>query len=165
MRNLSSLEQSVYSAVPINADWERHQIIGELRRVGKQVAVNNLERCLNALKEVGLLIEKQGRWRRAICKEREPSAPDPVVFLPSPITTLQTKEFPMTTVARNGTPELPAFKPARPLDALAALASDLRRMAGQLEEVALAIETELSTAENSTKKLTQLQELLRGLGS
>jgi hypothetical protein len=144
---LSSLSKKVYAAVPLTEAWSSEKICSEYRRVnGSPQPKKSIEGMLNILVESGLVVETtSGNFVRIRIKE--PAIKEKTA-MPSPV----------------------AQKNANPLDLLTALAERAKNIsveAAQLkvdiENSALYIAEKFQGSEEKSRKLTQLQELLKGL--
>jgi hypothetical protein len=144
---LSSLAKKVYTSVPISEAWSSEKISREYSRVNISTQPKKaIEGMLSVLVESGLVIETApGKFARV--KVKEPIIKEKTV-MPSP------------TVSKN----------TNPLDLLTALAERAKNIsveAAQLkidiENSALYIAEKFQGSEEKSRKLTQLQELLKGL--
>jgi len=147
----TGIAKKVLSVVPLTEAWTMKQIVMEIARVGSCPDPRIVEGCLSTLKDAGLIKEpKRGEFIRVRVKdEAEPEERTVVAIKSQPFALVESK---------------------RPLDRMATLAARMRNtaaemkvMADEAEEVALAFEEEVNKASKDGAKLKQLQELLRGL--
>lgn len=170
LRGQSSTARKLFEVVPVMEAWAVDDIRAELMRSGK---VGTIERhatlaCLRDLVDAGLIGEPTREWFRSrVRMPKEPQKPRPVA---APAITYSE---PVMQAATTAAPE----KKTNTLDTLADLASglggvvnDLRnsiigvqQIAKQLEDVAMAIETERQVDARQLAKLGQLQALLRDI--
>lgn len=149
----------VLSVVPIGEAWTKQQVQQELARQGKVQELCTVTGWLNKLVSCRLVDEPaRGKFQRA--KVREKAQAEPVPEQP---------QEPEEVKA----PKADAVEQKKPgqLDRLAAISAELRRegdrlmkLADAIDAAALLTEDEIAAIGEDTKKLRQLQELLRGLG-
>lgn len=159
---LSAICQKVYAAVPIQAAWTAHQVHGELHRLGTTSRdMNNTMGCLASLVRSGIVMESQrGYFTRTPIRGKTEKVDD--------ITT-ETEE-PMATVATITPVTTKEDKTLSPIDILARLSYRAKTLGEQASALArdidsAAIEIVMLQEEQDKKleKLTQLQQLLKGL--
>lgn len=141
-QGLSGIAKKVLDAVPIEGEWTTSQIITEMRRTtGSYPDKHIVDGCISALLNSKLIKEpKYGHFTRVPSKpEAEP------MIAPAPV------------------PQVVESKPELPMDRLAKLAEDLRKLATTAEDIALDIEAQIQKAQTDTAKFKQLQELLKGV--
>lgn len=150
MEGVTTTAGKVLSAVPIQEQWSREQIVAELRRSGQSLAVNVIHGCLDNLRGRGLITEPvSGRFIRVTAKPRtspavtEDQAEDD---MPAPI---------KTPAASSAPTELPA------LGRLADLAQRARAIASEMEDVALEVQQQIDAINAKSAKLQQLGALLK----
>lgn len=146
MEGVTTTASKVLSAVPIQEQWTREQIVAELRRSGQSLAVNVIHGCLDNLRGRGLITEPaSGRFIRVTAKPRPIATNDEAIEddMPPP-----TKPAAVTT-------ELPA------LGRLADLAQRARNLASEMEDVALEVQQQIDTISSKSAKLQQLAALLK----
>jgi hypothetical protein len=155
---LSSLAQKVYAAVPIAEAWSSEKISREYSRINiSSQPKKSIEGMLNILVESGLVVENaSGNFVRIRIKE--PAIKEKTA-MPSPVA------------------QKTVDKTADPLDLLAGLArrakvlalqgaqlgKDAAKLETDIENAALDIAEKFQGSEEKSRKLTQLQELLKGL--
>lgn len=149
LQGQTSLAQKVYDAVPILEAWSTYQIHAELRRQGSHMDRTVLDGCLGQL-VASKLIKRVGT--KPYSYSREPISHE----RPKMTLIVKKQEAPAPT------PEIQVVS-VDPMGKLANLASDLRRMANSLEEVAIEIEQLRAEDKDKLSKLHQLQTLLKGL--
>lgn len=161
---LNGIALKVFEAVPINADWSLHQIVGEIARTGSKPDYKVVQGCLTALVEKGLArCPKEGVWRRVTPRESAPPPP-PEEVRERGVT--EAVAPPMPAAANT-----PAPAPT-PLDRLSAVSSRLakvaeavRSIADEVEQIALDIEERDERHAKELATLRQLQSLLKTLGT
>ena len=135
----TGIAKKVLSSVPIQESWTARQIVSDIARSGSRPDPHIVEGCLNTLCDSGLVRERlRGYFQRTKPKEEK------VVSIAA--TSAQPKE------------------PIDPLTKLGNIASSLRAMADEIEDVALAIEERQTATTEEIAKLRQLKALLRDLG-
>jgi len=154
-KTLSSTVQKVYSAVPIQCAWNKHQIHDELIRKNMASTLSHTTGCLNQLVVSGLIAESSRGYFVRIEIRGSVDKPSEKVKLNS------FNDFlPMNT---------PVPK-TEPIDQLAKLATQvkdisfqLKNLANDIETAALDITEQMNNADEGTKKFKQLQALLKEL--
>lgn len=144
-QGLSGIAKKVLEAVPIENEWTTSQIITEMRRVtGAYPDKHVVDGCISALMDSKLIKEaSHGHYTRVMSKpEPEPQSQPMLVSVSQPV---------------------PEPQPEMPMDRLAKLAEDLRKLATTAEDIALDIEAQIQKARADTAKFKQLQELLKGV--
>lgn len=135
----TSIAKKVLSSVPIQESWTARQIVSDIARSGSRPDPHIVEGCLNTLCDSGLVREHpRGYFQRIKPKEEK------AVSIAA--TSAQSKE------------------PIDPLTKLSTVASILRSLANEIEDVALAIEERQTATTEEIAKLRQLKALLRDLG-
>jgi hypothetical protein len=148
--NLSSVARKVLDAVPVGEAWTVQFIYQELARQGHNIEVRIIGGCLDDLFGGGLIRQPQtGRYQRIAYKQ-----PLPVV---RPIR--DAIEDDMAHASDMALPKLD------PLSALGRLSAELRHIADQIDEQALAMAEEAQRANAGNEKLQQLQALLKSIGT
>lgn len=138
--NQTSIAKKVLSCVPIQEVWPRHRILSEINRSGSRIDPRIFEGCLESLVDSGLIKEpSRGSFQRIHIPNEEP------------------KEVPAQPTAKTPAPSADAFAK------LSTLASDLRKMADTIEEVALNMELLSQDTKEELEKLRTLKTLLKGL--
>ena len=153
---LNAPVKKVYEAVPVSEAWTTTQIIAEISRLGYSMRDSKaIIGCLDTLKRQGLIQEpERGSFVRIEVKET--------------VTTFdkfieETKE---KTVATKPVTQIkqPTLDRLISLSEKAnGLATQMKSLAADLENVALEIEAEIQENSTSAQKLKQLQELLKGV--
>ncbi len=144
---LSTVVKKTYEAVPIATQWDASQIHNELIRVGAASDLKTTIGCLNTLVSSGLVKEPvRGAFVRIEIKARS----------------AKQEEFEEYKQAE---------KQKGPLDVLIAIAGKAKKislmiveLAKEIEDSALDIEEKLAAESEETKKLKQLQSILKSLG-
>lgn len=145
IRGQTAAALKVYDATPITEAWGVRQIASELHRLGSSMDFKVISGCLGSLVDSGLIArDSKGAYRRVPVRERIP-APDP-----------QPQPEPMTTK------EVTKPKDEAPSTKLGALAARLRSLADELDDAALAIDEQIEGMQADSRRLKQLQELLKG---
>jgi hypothetical protein len=152
-QGLNGIAKRVLAAVPIAELWSRQQVMAELRRTGCAAETNYVEGCLDALRGRGLVREpERGRFQRVVARAA----------------VLQVLEETDMAVAdaKSTTPAAAASAGGLdPLTRLATLAAAARRLANEIEEVALEAEARLDEFRADAEKLRTLQGLLKSAGA
>lgn len=149
---LSSNTKKIYEAVPISAIWDSNQILRELQRKGLVFTKQTVEANINIIVKNGLVIEhEKGQFSRQTIKKDGAQVSAKKVL----------EEVKSETVARVETP-------IDRLSNISSVVSDLIRVANALQEqislVAIEIQEDFEKADEKGRKLSQLQELLKGIG-
>lgn len=156
----TALARRVYSAVPVGQQWRVNQISDATPNSSADLRV--IRGCLQDLVDVGLVRESPpGVFQRI--ETRPPKQPTTPTKETSTVSQLPTR-----AVAPNKATE------ASPLDLLGELSGEIvtlagefqsrfQRLAGKVDEAALAIEAERERSAESVAKLKQLQQLLKSL--
>lgn len=134
--------------------WSTHQILAELRRVGRNVDASVIGGCIKTLINQGLVKEpKSGLYIRV--EIRQPIKVEIPTF---------------TAVAEKRDAERPAAQ-AEPIDRLADLSARARRLAEEvsalasdIEDVALEVEQRRIADRSDADKLRQLRDLMTSIG-
>jgi hypothetical protein len=161
-RGLSSIAKKVFEGVPIAEPWSASQIHNELTRL--QICgcdLRTVTGCLNTLVEAGLAEEPQrGAFIRAQIRQK---APAPTIKL-VPSLTKEPEMKPQPVATSNAPAE------TDPIDRLSGIAArvitvaeTLRALASDIETAAIEIADRSEKRNDETKKLRQLQELLKSL--
>ena len=148
-QGLNGVARRVLEAVPIAEPWTKGQIVSELRRTSHSVETNVIEGCLDTLRGRGLVREpSRGQFQRVTARPKSEHQEDP---MPE-----QTPRV-MASAAEQAAA-------ADPLTRMAALAADARRLAAELEDVALDVTARIEATRAETEQLRQLQVLLKNIG-
>ncbi|MNN61929.1 hypothetical protein D3C81_1771910 [compost metagenome] len=143
--------------MPISEAWRAFQIMSALRNMtGSTADVRIVSGCLRDLVDSGL-IKRIGsdHYQRIQVEHKQAS-----------------KEKKMAAPVKKAEPEVVAapVRNAAPLEMLgelageiAGLAENLKRLAGRVEDVALAVEQERESSSENLEKLRQLQAILKSL--
>ena len=135
----TGIAKKVLASVPIQEAWTARQIVSDIARSGSRPDPHIIEGCLNTLVDSGLVNERpRGYFQRIKPKEEKVV---PIASAPA-----QPKE------------------PIDPLAKLGSIASSLRTLADEIEDVALTIEERQTATTEEIAKLRQLKALLRDLG-
>ena len=155
-RGLTSICQKVLDAVPIEGKWTVQQIMSEMARTGSVQDKRKVEGCLNSLIGSSLISEPEtGRFRRVPVRE------------PAKLAAVEKEEI---VAVQEITQAQSKQGSTSPLDKLAALSSRVRQiqemmknLASDIDDAAIAIEEQMSAVDEDTKKLRQLQQLLKSI--
>ena len=173
-RGLSSIAKKVYDALPLNSHWTATQVAQEMHRLGTcgRPDLHIIRGCINTLIESGLAIEnEQNRFCRLPVREKCVAPPNVV-----PIHPTTPPEPPiMRPIALAEKPPAPAIEKLKPVSLLdvmssvakraAALAGELNCLALDIESAALDAAVQLEVTEQDLVKYRQLQSLLKGMGA
>lgn len=166
---MTSICKKVYAAVPINESWTPSQVLQEMFRCGSSSDLRMVSGCLNTLVGSNVIVENpRGSFARVPVKPpRTPlrSAMDEAHPTPPP-----TKD-PIVPVTFSPSVSSPKSEPLSAIDKLARLssravdiASALKQLATDIDSAAIEIEDQIAAKGEDAKKLTQLRELLKGIG-
>lgn len=159
----SAIARKVFGAVPMREQWRVHQIHDAMPGAGADTRV--ILGCLQDLVDIGLVREsQQGTFQRV--EMRLPKTPSPKPKKDATVSRLPTR----IAAAINQQQGIESS----PLDLLGELSGEIvslagefqqrfSRLAGKVEEAALAIEVERERSTESVAKLKQLQQLLKSL--
>lgn len=158
-RSLSGVAQKVLEATPKSEHWTISQIVGEMRRSGKNLDLSVVAGCLATLLKSGLVREPQtGSFIRVLAKPK-------------------TQLMAVAADAGQGEESPGASTPAKPderdtLAKLADLSAGVRAMALQftdlahaIDDVAIEVEERMLKINADSEKLAQLRKLLTGIGA
>lgn len=167
---LTSICKKVYAAVPINSPWTPSLVLQEMFRAGCSQDLRMVSGCLNSLVELGLVVEMpRGSFVRVAVKpprtplraaldEAHPTPPatkDPIVPVTLPLAaSAQTPPEPQSAIDKL------ARLSSRAVD----IATALKQLAADIDSAAIEIEDQIAAKGEDAKKLTQLRELLKGIG-
>lgn len=145
----TAVARKVYEAVPINEAWDPAKIRSELLRLGStSIEMHTMRGCLAALRDAGLVSERDGKFIRCKVKAKAVRERDNVIEIKK--TQEEPKESALDTLSRLA---------AR----LSSVASDLAAIASELETEALRISMEIDARGEEAAKLDQLREGLRSV--
>jgi hypothetical protein len=175
---LTGIAKKVYGAVPAGEPWSAKQICGEMQRATGSLPDTRIAiGCLNSLISAGLVREpKLGQFIRVQIKKKAEKGPDPEL----PAALFIEPEADITVPA--GVGKVAASAPAAiisPINMLGELSIQLREkasslraiaeilegVAGQIDSSAVEIDDEMNRERDDTKKLKQLQSLLKSIGT
>jgi hypothetical protein len=147
-QSLNGIARKVLEATPIQSPWSLTQIIGELRRCGYSASQDVVLGSLCNMVRLGLVRESSPRsYIRTAVKDRaETASNEDIVEMPAP-----------------PPPTAPAL-PQNPIDKLTMLATQLRLLAGTLDDIALEVDEHITSIKGDSDKLKQLGSLLKNLG-
>lgn len=171
-RELTIVSKKVYSATPIAEAWNAFQIFEEMKRVGTG-GCNDLRAVksyLNSLINAGLVIEPEpGMFVRKAVRVPEPVKPKLLIVQKEAV---EVQSNPI--VSQPKTPEKPEkpetadFGPIEQLSKLSTrvlqMVAALQVLASDIDNAAISIAEQGEKKDGETKKLRQLQELLKSLG-
>lgn len=145
----TAVARKVYEAIPINEAWDPAKIRSELLRLGiTSIEMHTMRGCLGALRDSGLIVERNGMYVRCKVKAKAPKEPTNMIEIK------KTKE-PDNASALDTLSRLAGR--------LSSVARDLADIASELETEALRISTELEAQNEDAAKLDQLREGLRSV--
>jgi hypothetical protein len=146
---LTSVSAKVYNCVPIETEWTAAQIQSELFRQGVNRDRRVVEGCLANLLADSLIREPHpGVFTRTIVREKGK------LSIVAPV-----EEFADTTPVTIKEEEM-----RTPIDILTDLTVMARNLVQAIEAAAIEIEEQFNSNSEETKKLKQLQQLLKSLG-
>ena len=163
LQGQTSIARKIYECVPIQEAWPTHQIAQALKATaGATTDMRRVQACLSDLADAGLIREPQRRSFQRVEVKDKPKTPELKMPANQPLTT------------STATPVEPK---SNALDRIAGLAGELSdiadhlrqrlmrvtKIAKELEDVALAVEQERESSNESLAKLSQLKDLLKGL--
>lgn len=175
---LTIVAQKVYTAVPMQGAWTAHQIHAELGRLQTARDMHTTAGCLNSLVRSGVVLESQrGYFTRAPIRgavgklepAKELSEETPQEAAQSNVAQTQTETVKEPEMAA---PSVLAIKPAvkDPIDRLTelsgrvmSLSGSLKQLANDIDQAALDITEQMNVVDADTKKLKQLQAMLKEL--
>lgn len=156
---LSAIVKKVYEAVPIKDHWDKHKIILETQRLYPSLRDQNaILGCLDTLVRSGLVNELDGGSFRREHVEK-----------PSVVKKQLEQEFgiPEKYMKQETTESVPHVSPIEKITRLQQtvlkIISDAKTLSDAIETVAIEVEMQFSERDAESKKLKQLQELLKGL--
>lgn len=166
---MTSICKKVYAAVPINSPWTPSMVLQEMFRAGCSQDLRMVSGCLNSLVELGLVVEMpRGSFVRVAVKP--PRTPIRSAIDEAHSTPPATKE-PIVPVTTPPAPSAPQPAPQSAIDKLARLsgravdiAALVKHLAADIDSAAIEIEDQIAAKGEDAKKLTQLRELLKGIG-
>lgn len=164
-RNLTGIARKVLESTPVAESWTVQRIYAELRRLGHSTEFSTVSGCLTSLREQGLVTELRG------CEYQRMTPRPKLVTPPAPAPETEPQQeaatSPATTTAAAKPAAKPELHPLKQVEALAAEARAIAQRAGDLaariEDLALDFEQRMEVVASETKKLRQLQELLRSI--
>ena len=168
-RNLTGIARKVLESTPVAESWTVQRIYAELRRLGHSTEFRTVSGCLASLREQGLVTELRG------CGYQRMTPRPQLVTPPAPAPETEPQQEAATPPATTTAAAKPAAKPAtkpelHPLKQVEALAAEARaiaqragELAARIEDLALDFEQRMEVVASETKKLRQLQELLRSI--
>lgn len=153
---LNAPVKKVYEAVPLSEPWTSSQVITEIVRLGYSMRdPKAIIGCLDTLKRHGLITEPtRGTFVRVEVKDTTIEEPKKL----EPKEKKMATSKPVTQIKQSNLDRLMILS-----DKANALASQLKMMASDLENVSLEIEAEIQENMSSAQKLKQLQDLLKGM--
>lgn len=155
LRSVTQTARKVLETVPIMQSWTIHQVIHDLHRRGVAIDYRVVQGCMAALKEAGLVKEVAGgEWQQVLPRSRPPKT-EP---LPQIIPDIKPETTPMSK------PQIKQEAPKNdaPANRLGSLAAKLRALADELDDAALTIDEQIEGMQADSRRLKQLQELLKG---
>ncbi len=144
---LSTIERKVLECVLPDVAREVGEVQIDLFNKGTKIEKNVTLGILHALKDSGLVRMDQKMFLRVELKD---------------VGLLQTKQVPDPVGAEA---EEPIDRMSRLAITARAMAEDLRRMASEIEEVAIAFEEKVASVQHGNAKLAQLRDLLKSFNS
>lgn len=142
---LTGIAKTILDAVPIAHAWNANQIVSELKRVGRQIEHKAVLGCLDSLRGQGLIKEpERGLFMRVVLKPKE-------------------TKMDIGSVSVLKVPDIQ--KEQTPLDILASISERLRTLADDIDASAIKISEQFDARSGDTKKLQQLQQILKSIGA
>lgn len=156
----TSIAKKVYEAVPIAESWTTRKIMAEMQRLGISQDQRTVAGCLENLRKSGLVNElMKGEFRREGIKEIGIKAVEQKEKEPAVVTIAKPPIAILTTA------------PLSPMDILGALAVRAANLAGMASELAsdisdaaIDVQQHIENNDADTKKLKQLQSILKSIG-
>lgn len=148
-QNLSAVAKKVLCAVPIGEPWSKNQIRKEIARSSGHVENRTVDGCLQSLCESGVIREPlPGMFVRVKVTETR----EPIRLVKDPPMKTAVSPILATTKAKSDN-----------LEAIADIAKRLRGIASEVEEIGIAMQSEVSSSAAESAKLAQLKDLLKSL--
>jgi hypothetical protein len=145
----TSIARKVLAAVPIQEHWTAHQIMGELKRQGKQIGgITAVESCLRQLHDAGLIRHDPSGWWRT---------------QPHVSSTFDDGLSVKGYGAMSGSEETITFAPepvTDPFTRIVNLTGQVRGLLDEIEECSLEMAKKVEAAEAKSEDLRKLRELL-----
>ncbi len=132
--SLTEVARSILDAIPIKESWGLVKVCDELRRKHRVIESKAVNACIASLVAQGLVRETRPGL---FCRV----SPQPGKLV-------------VPTIASE----------AQPIDVLASIASRLHEIADDIESYALGVTERIEAASDDTKKLRQLQAILKSIG-
>lgn len=152
---LTNIAKKVLDAVPIAEAWTVHKIGGELARVGVNIEHKTISGCLTNLVDSGLVRElMKGHFQRIKPKPPTDAVPQPE-RVPAGIASAKP---PPPLLEKRVEPKKTDF-----LSAVGTISNKLRAMADEIDDLALAMQSEAAANAAEAERLAQLKKLLREL--
>lgn len=154
-RGLTGIARRVLDATPIGEAWSVHQVYSEIRRQGHSVDFRVVSGCLTSL-----------------CSQRLVREPQPGAYIRGKVATIDDEQA--AQIESQAIKEAASLQPADgdPLDRLGELAGRIRLLAAEANRVADALDEatieatgQMERLRADTKKLRQLQDLLKGMST
>lgn len=167
---MTSICKKVYTATPINEPWTPAQILHEMFRIGCSTDLRMVSGCLNSLLAQKVVMENpRGHYVRVPIKSpREPIRNPTNASPPTPPATkdpIVPVTLPSASVVSTQTAPQSAIDQLARLSARAVdIATLLKQLAADIDSAAIEIEDQIAAKGEDAKKLTQLRELLKGIG-
>jgi len=167
---MTSICKKVYAAVPINEPWTPSQVLQEMFRAGSSSDLRMVSGCLNTLVGSGVIVENpRGSFARVAVKPpRTPLRSALDESLPTPPATKEPivpVNLPLAASAQTPPePQSAIDKLARLSSRAVDIATALKQLASDIDSAAIEIEDQIAAKGEDAKKLTQLRELLKGIG-
>lgn len=140
LRGQHAIARKVFELVPIQDAWDSKQIQAALQRTTRcSMDFRTLQGCLRALRESGLISERNGLFQRTTVRKAMAA-----------------------TTHMNGT-DPAAQQPTSALELLTELSERARQLAADIDAAAAVIAEEAAQNDESLRKLAQLQSLLKSL--
>ena len=164
-RNLTGIARKVLEATPVAESWSVQRIYAELRRLGHSTEFSTVSGCLTSLREQRLVAELRGGEYQRVAQR--PKLVEPPATVPETQPQQEAATSPAITTAAAKPAVTSESDPLKQVEALAAEARAIATRAGELaariEDLALEFEQRMEAVAKETKKLRQLQELLRSI--
>lgn len=145
INNMQTVLRKVFDCVPIQEIWSATQIMNEITRKKQSIGTTAIMGCLNSLKHSKLIMEPSpGHFKRVECK----------------LVSVKTKTSKPTIKLVKHKEEKFMSNPVDKLHIILAKLDDTR---SELETTILEVEEYVEKYDTKLDKLTQLQNLLKGI--
>jgi len=161
----TSVGRKIYNVVPIEYAWTTGEILSELRRNGVLVSKSAAIGCLKALAESGLINESSGRWKRKYAGVIYDKAKKDTSIVETK--NEEPKMVRETVVAKDKKTPIDIMlsvseKTREMQDTITVMMERWRKM---VDDAALEISQQIDEASDDSKKLKQLQDILKSVAA